>query len=94
MIVPCSNDHGHCGDSVSMLTEDIVMGSAGSARPEVTVVEADSESSEDPDFEPGIGLLSRVACAFQVLQAKPQTAWMPGFCLFAIERSTCLCQGS
>ncbi|DBB09677.1 TPA: hypothetical protein ACH3X3_001323 [Trebouxia sp. C0006] len=36
-----------------MLTEDIVMGSAGSARPEVTVVEAGSESSEDPDFEPG-----------------------------------------
>ena len=37
-----------------MLTEDIVMGSAGSARPEVTVVEAGSESSEDPDFELGM----------------------------------------
>jgi hypothetical protein len=34
------------------------MGSASSARPEVTVVEAGSESSEDPDFEPGILLLS------------------------------------
>ncbi len=34
------------------------MGSAGSARPEVTGVEVGSESSEDPDFEPGIVLLS------------------------------------
>ena len=77
-----------------MLTEDIVMGSAGSARPEVTVVEAGSESSEDPDFEPGIDLLSRVACAFQVLQAKLQTPRMPSFCLFAIKMSTYLCQES
>ena len=45
-----------------MLTEDIVMGSAGSARPEVNVVEAGSESSEDPDFEPGIVSMSSSSC--------------------------------
>lgn len=70
------------------------MGSAGSARPEVTVVEAGSESSEDPDFEPGIVSLS-VACAFKVLQAKPQTQRMLNFGHFAaIDKSTCRCQGT
>ncbi len=38
------------------------MGSAGSARPEVNVVEAGSESSEDPDFEPGIVSMSSSSC--------------------------------
>jgi len=47
-----------------MLTEGLVMGSAGSARPEVTVVEAGSDSSEDPDFELGN--------AFHTLHVRPR----------------------
>ena len=42
------------------------MGTAGSARPEVTVVEDGSDSSEDPDFELG-NSSAHVACAFKVL---------------------------
>ena len=49
-----------------MLTEHGVMGTAGSARPEVTVVEDGSDSSEDPDFELGNSSV-HVACAFKVL---------------------------
>ena len=36
-----------------MRIRDVLMGSAGSARPQVNVESEITESSDDPDFEPG-----------------------------------------